>query len=270
MQRNFLLLIFLFAGLAALQAQQPAAPAGGQTPPTPAPAQTSQPPSQTPAAPVRLALIVVLDPAHGGTDNGARGSAGTVEKNIVLELAKYARAEFERQGFHVIQTRQGDENPSYDDRAAVANAQRGAIYISLHVSSTGKMATARAYACQFWTPFPVTAPNPGTSSTSPQSRGLLLWEEAQRPFAEASKRLADMIQTELAKSFPGSPSASSLAEVRSLRSVAAPAVAVEVSSVSSGNEQALEALGPPLAGALARGVSYYWQSSATAGGPGAN
>lgn len=264
MERNSLLFISLLAGLAALKTQQPAPPPAGQAPSGPAATQTSQPPP-TATAPVRPSLVIVLDPAHGGTDNGARGSAGTVEKNIVLELAKYARAEFERQGFHVIQTRQGDENPSYDDRAAVANAHRDAIYISLHVSSTGKMATARAYAYQFWSPFPGTAPNSGASATSSQSRGLLPWEEAQRPFADASKRLADMIETELAKSFPGSPSTSSLAEVRSLRSVAAPAVAVEVSSVSNGNEQSLEALGPPLAGALVRGVNSYGQSSATRG-----
>ena len=38
-----------------------------------------------------------------------------------------------------------DDNPSFDDRAAAANAPRRAIFVSFHVSSTGKVGTARAY-----------------------------------------------------------------------------------------------------------------------------
>src|SRR3989442_15263876 len=89
--------------------------------------------------------IVVLDPAHGGTDPGARGTGGIRESEIVLDFAIQVRRALELQGFQVVQTRQGNENPSFDDRSATANAQRGAVFVTLHISSTGMQGTARVY-----------------------------------------------------------------------------------------------------------------------------
>ena len=80
--------------------------------------------------------MVVLDPAHGGTDPGARGTGGIRESEIVLDFVIQVRRALELQGFQVVQTRQGNENPSFDDRSATANAQRGAVFVSLHISST--------------------------------------------------------------------------------------------------------------------------------------
>jgi len=46
------------------------------------------PVAPTAAAPQRTGLnIVVLDPAHGGTDSGARGTGGIRESEVVLEFA---------------------------------------------------------------------------------------------------------------------------------------------------------------------------------------
>ena len=90
----------------------------------------------------------MINPAHGGTDNGARGQNGSVEKDVVLVFARMVRSEFERQGYRVVMTRNDDSNPSYEDRAAIANAYRDAIFISFHVSSTGQIGTARAYSYQ--------------------------------------------------------------------------------------------------------------------------
>ena len=74
--------------------------------------------------------IVVLDPAHGGTDTGARGTGGIRESEIVLQFALQVRRALEAQGFQVIQTRMANENPSFDDRSAMANAQVGAVFVS--------------------------------------------------------------------------------------------------------------------------------------------
>jgi N-acetylmuramoyl-L-alanine amidase len=72
----------------------------------------------------RAALnVVVLDPAHGGTDPRARGTGGTREREIVLDFATQIRHALEQQGFQVLQTRQGNDNPSFDDRSAMANAR---------------------------------------------------------------------------------------------------------------------------------------------------
>ena len=89
--------------------------------------------------------IVVLDPAHGGTDPGARGTGGLRESDVVLGFAAQTRKALEALGFQVIQTRQGDENPSFDDRSALANAQHAALFVSLHIAFLPERQEQRAF-----------------------------------------------------------------------------------------------------------------------------
>lgn len=192
----------------------------------------------------------MLDPAHGGTDSGARGQAGVAEKDIVLDLARSVRSELERNGFRVLMTRSDDSSPSYDDRAAVANAQHDAVFISLHVASTGAPNTVRAYYEQFAAPFPPAAAPPAPTS-------LPAWDEAQRPYVDASHRLADLTQTQLATSFSASPVTSTGVPIRGLRSVAAPAIAIEVSSVSVPDPNSLATSASPLAGAIVHALQAF-------------
>jgi len=236
-----------------IHAQEPAQQAPRQQQ-VPAPS----PPTATQAPPlVHLGPLVVLDPAHGGTDTGARGAAGAVEKDVVLMFARAIRAELDRQGFRVVLTRNDDSDPSYDDRAAIANAYGDAVLISLHVSSTGTAATARSYYYRFSNSFAQ------ASNASSTPSGLTPWEEAQRPFADTSHRLADALQLQLAQAFAGSPAVSVSYAVRDLRSVAAPAVAVEVSSVSVSDAAALARMAGPLAAAVARGLAAFRPPAAT-------
>jgi N-acetylmuramoyl-L-alanine amidase len=216
-------------------------------------AQTSSAPAPESLQPSASAgPVIVLDPAHGGSDTGARGETA-VEKDVALQIARSVRAELERQGYRVVMTRNDDSNPSYDDRAAVANAYRDVIFISLHVASTGATGTVRAYYTQFSTLVP-SAPAAAPAAAKAPTPGLLVWEEAQRPYLDASHRLADRIQGELAQAFSGSPTASTGVPVRALRSVTAPAVAVEISSVSTPTPDLLTASAAPLANAIARAI----------------
>jgi N-acetylmuramoyl-L-alanine amidase len=257
-QRVLFNAIFLLAAWAAmprmislLAAQQEAAPQQPAAPALPSASAQQAPPAlpQQPAPEVHVGPLIVLDPAHGGMDTGARGAPGIEEKNIVLLFARIARMELEREGFRVVMTRNDDSDPSYDDRDAVANAHRDVIYISLHVSSTGPFGTARAYSYQF----------PATTSAAPS--GPPVWEEAQRPHADASHRLADFVQGQLAQRFSGSPKLSETAAVRELRSAACPAVAVEISSVSVNDANLLAALAPPLASSIGHGLAAYRAAS---------
>ena len=239
--------------------QQPApnqsAPLQQPAPPAPStPQQTS--PEQTPPPPVHLGPIVVIDPGHGGTDTGARGTT-LVEKDVVLQVARILRAELERTGYRVLMTRNDDSNPSYEDRAAVANAYRDAIFISLHVSSTGATGNTRAYFYEFPVPFQPADASLSSDQPKPGFRTAVPWEEAQRSFFDQSRRLANLVQIELAHRFPQSPNAPIPAAVRNLRSVAAPAVAVEISSVSVSDPIALTSLSGPLAASVAKGIAAF-------------
>jgi len=241
------------------QAQQPA-------PGAPATSPTASPTTGGATGPAASAFgtqgqqsglnIVVLDPAHGGTDPGARGTGGIRESEIVLDFAVQVRRALELQGFQVVQTRQGNENPSFDDRSATANAQRGAVFVTLHISSTGLPGTARVY---------VNSDLPPVTNAG----GLIPWDRAQAPFLGLSKAFGDLVQGFLAQRFKGSPDTAQSASVRQLRTTAAPAIAVEVSSVTVEDRADLDRMAPGVADAIARGAAAFKPSYVVPSAPGA-
>ncbi len=232
--------------------QSPASP--GQPPAqAPAPQQTLPAPGQpltTPAVPPQKTLaFVILDPAHGGADPGARGSSGISESDVVLSYARLVRISLEAQGLHVILTRQANDDPTFDDRSKLANAQRGDVFISLHVSSTGPPGTVRVYS--------LPPMDPQQNRAFSARGGLLPWDRAQFNFIDQSRRLAELIQIQMAQRFRGSSEIPFEAPVRQLRTVGAPAVAVEVSSVSVPDRSQLDQMGPGLADGVARAVAAF-------------
>lgn len=248
------LALMLVPGIVALsisaQAPTQAPSSATQQPNTAAPAsQTNSPttlnPLTQPLPVTRAGLnVVVLDPAHGGTDPGARGTAGIRESEIVLEFAAQIRKALESQGFQVLQTRQGNEDPSFDDRSALANAQTGAVFVTLHIASTGLPGTARVY---------VNSDMPAAADAG----GLIPWDRAQMPFQGLSRKLGDMVQSFLGQKFKGSPSTSQTAAVRQLRTTAAPAIAVEISSVVVEDRADLDRMAPGVADSIAAGIAQF-------------
>jgi len=190
----------------------------------------------------------VLDPAHGGTDTGARGAGGIRESDLVLALAGQIRAALEKQGLTVLQTRRGDDGPSLDDRASLANAQRNAIFISLHVGSTGLPGTVRVYTL------------PAPAAVPPAAGALLPWGRAQNAFAGMSRKLADLAQVQMSLRFKGSPQNASEAAVRQLNSVALPAMAVELANVSVQDPALVERMMPGVADGIAEAVRSFKQA----------
>jgi N-acetylmuramoyl-L-alanine amidase len=194
------------------------------------------------ATPQRTGLnIVVIDPAHGGTDPGARGAQGIRESDLVMDLTLQVRRALEAQGFQVLQTRSGNENPSFDDRSTLANAQRGAVFVTLHISSSGLPGTARVYTM------------PESMATAPIG-GVLSWDHAQAPYIALSRKFGDAVQGQLALRFKGSPNNAQSAVVRQLRTTGAPAIAVEICSVSVQDRGDLDRMMPGVADAIARGL----------------
>jgi N-acetylmuramoyl-L-alanine amidase len=268
-------ILLLCAGLSfSMQANLPSQSTAQAQQPVPATQTPSAPPSTTAPTPAQAGQsatgssaqavtpaqqpgpnIVVLDPAHGGTDLGARGTGGIRESEIVLEFAAQIRTALESQGFQVTQTRQANENPSFDDRSSIANAQRGAVFVTLHIASTGLPGTVRVYVM---TDLP--AANDAT--------GLIPWERAQAPFLPLSRRFGDLVQGFLSQRFKGSPATAQVAAVRQLRTTAAPAIAVEISSVSVSDRGDLDRMAPGVADAIARGAVAFRPSYVVPTNPG--
>ncbi len=78
----------------------------------------------------------MLDPGHGGTDNGVRSPSGESEKNIALgiaeELGSYLEIEL---GARVLLTRGGDGTVALESRTSLANQYEADLFVSLHVSA---------------------------------------------------------------------------------------------------------------------------------------
>jgi N-acetylmuramoyl-L-alanine amidase len=220
------------------------------------------------------APLIILDPAHGGADPGAHGSNGINESDIVLEYARVMRVALEGQGFRVLLTREGNQDPSFDDRAALANAPRRAIFISLHISTTGAPGTVRAYSLPTLPaseaiPIPESIVPPPVAQPTPHP-GLRDWDNAQEPFLDLSRTLAGLAQVQLSQRFRGSPDTPMQVAIRQLRTIAAPAIAVEVSCIAVPDRSQLEDMSSPLAQAIAKAVSDFLPAYAAAAPPAAS
>jgi len=88
--------------------------------------------------------VVVIDPGHGGIDDGTTGVDGSKEKNIVLDEARRLVSVLERRGYTVHLTRGSDVYIPLRERVSLARAQDADLFISLHADSNPDAATAGA------------------------------------------------------------------------------------------------------------------------------
>src|SRR5262249_668196 len=89
-------------------------------------------PPAKPAAPPDPRPVVVIDPGHGGVDNGTR-SGEEMEKNLVLAFGLALRDRLEKSGkYRVVMTRSDDTFIPLDDRVKIAHSQTAALFVSIH------------------------------------------------------------------------------------------------------------------------------------------
>ena len=87
----------------------------------------------------------MIDPGHGGSEDGARGPAGTLEKTITLSVARRLKGALEtRLGVRVILTREGDATVGLDERAALANNNKADLFVSLHANASMRSSASGA------------------------------------------------------------------------------------------------------------------------------
>lgn len=87
------------------------------------------------ASPLYAFRTVVIDPGHGGRDLGAADSY-VYEKHISLDVARRLERTLQQAGFRTVMTRTRDEFIALSERAAIANRQRNAIFVSIHFNSS--------------------------------------------------------------------------------------------------------------------------------------
>jgi N-acetylmuramoyl-L-alanine amidase len=101
----------------------------------------SEPPAAKPAArPARPAserlITIVIDAGHGGEDPGARGRAGTLEKNVTLSIAQKLKERIETEpNMRAVLTRDGDFFIPLHMRVEKARRVRADLFLSIHADA---------------------------------------------------------------------------------------------------------------------------------------
>lgn len=77
-------------------------------------------------------IKITVDAGHGGSESGAVGCLGNLEKNVMLSFAKYLEEELKHRGASVFMTRTDDSYVGLRERVDMANDEDSHILISLH------------------------------------------------------------------------------------------------------------------------------------------
>jgi N-acetylmuramoyl-L-alanine amidase len=217
--------------------------------PPPQPAAPAAPPELPPAftaapSPVRT---VVIDPGHGGEDDGVRGPAGTKEKDVALVIARRARSVLEaRLGVRVLLTRDEDRNVPIDERPAVANNNKADLFVSIHANASVRTsATGLTIYCAEFDKAASESAGARRPERVPAFGGglrdieMVPWDLAQTRHLDQSTAFADILQQQLQGKVPFSPRPRSQAPLRVLESANMPAVLVEVGYLSNPDQEKL-------------------------------
>ncbi len=77
---------------------------------------------------------VVVDPGHGGVDSGTAPGMGLLEKDLTLDISRRLAVLLEAGGCRVVLTRHDDRAVSLRERAEIANAAHGDLFLSIHLN----------------------------------------------------------------------------------------------------------------------------------------
>ncbi|MCK5878454.1 MAG: N-acetylmuramoyl-L-alanine amidase [Holophagae bacterium] len=192
---------------------------------------------------------VIIDPGHGGQDEGAIGQKGIIEKDITLAIAYKLAATLKHRGYEVIMTRYSDVFVPLSDRTGIANTNDGNIFISIHTNaSTRKASGAETYYLSLkgtqtvsdTVAFENRQLSKGKETDHPKKNDLLfiLWDMAQTEYLKDSSLLAEQIQSAMNDLTGIRNRGVKQANLVVLRGLNMPGVLVEVAFISNPSEEA--------------------------------
>jgi N-acetylmuramoyl-L-alanine amidase len=81
-------------------------------------------------------LTIVIDPGHGGNDNGTTGARGTDEKGIALQTSELLSSKLRAAGANVVMTRDSDIYVDLRKRVSIGHQLPADAFISIHYDAT--------------------------------------------------------------------------------------------------------------------------------------
>lgn len=200
--------------------------------------------------------IIVLDPGHGGVEEGAVGPGGLKEKDVALQIARSLKQSLQLvdPDISVVLTRDRDRLLGLDERTAIANENRADLFVSLHLNASPRADAHGAETYYLSTKATddearTTAALENRSHSSPSSPTkthttesgreleLILWDLAQNRHLAASAALAENVQRQLNELTGTRNRGVRQAPFRVLMGATMPAVLVEVGFVSNPTEE---------------------------------
>ena len=190
---------------------------------------------------------IVIDPGHGGDDNGVQGPGGALEKDVALSVARRVKSTIEsRLGMRVLLTHEEGTRVDADGRAAIANNNKADLFISLHANGSPRP-TVRGTII-----FTLSLDRVGEDARR-QSQAdkavlpvfgggsrevsLIEWELAQAAHLDGSNAFAGIVDQKL-RTTAGLPSVTlQRAPMRSLAGTNMPALLIELGYLSNPDEE---------------------------------
>jgi N-acetylmuramoyl-L-alanine amidase len=187
--------------------------------------------------------LVVIDPGHGGTDDGAKGPNNTLEKTVTLNLARILEQQLKAR-YRVILTRNEDYGLDYSSRTAVANHAKAEIFISLHTGGSF-IHNINGSSVYFYQPFQESGLTTETQAPKPlqDSNPADSWEMIQAKYRKTSEKLAGQIHSQLSTLWQPQDVKVQGTPLLVLEGADMPAVAIEIGNLS--NPTAEKALNDP-------------------------
>lgn len=180
--------------------------------------------------PKKKAVTIVIDPGHGGKDQGAhKKNPSYQEKDLTLSTAKMLAKYLTQMGFNTIVTRDTDVFIPLDARAGFANSNRADLFVSVHYNA----------------------------AASPDAHGIEVFyfkEGKDRDRVVASKSLADAVLGRLVAQTNAKSRGVKHGNLAVVRETEMPAILVEGGFLTN-NDELTNIQNPQYRSTLARGIA---------------
>jgi N-acetylmuramoyl-L-alanine amidase len=217
---------------------------------------------------------VVIDPGHGGHDQGTQGPKGLLEKDLVLDVSlRVGKLIEQKLGAEVVYTRSDDTFIPLTGRTALANEKKADLFLSIHANSSpvSRITGVETYYLNFTDSkeaLDVASRENASYDKSIFELRDIIQKISLHEKSEESKDFAARMQSSLyslsARSFPGTKNRGvKKAPFVVLIGAQMPSILAEIGFLTNGREEALLKRADyrqKVADALFRGVQHYAES----------
>ncbi len=164
--------------------------------------------------------VVIIDPAHGGTDRGGKLSRNLYEKDITLIVAKALKKNLSKtKNVKIYLTRSTDKKLSISERIKIARRSKADLFVSLHINA-GFGKSSSGYEVYF--------PGFGKTLARKGDSNEILNDMVRNKYLNDSVRFAQIVMKNIEKVFPRQGRGLRNAPVPVLEGLTIPAVVIEL------------------------------------------